>query len=339
MRSYHLQPGRGLSGLAIEEHDVPEPGRGQVVVRILASSLGSRDLLVLADEYPLPIRPGVVPGCEGAGQVVAIGADVTTVRPGDRVAATVFPRWIDGPFRRENAGQLGTSIDGMLTEYAVLDENGVVPIPSHLSFEEAAAFPLAAVTAWNSLTAGTAPRPGSTVLTLGSGGVSLFALQFAKLMGARVIITTSGDEKAERLKALGADDVIDYRRNPDWSARVGELTGGEGADLVVDATGPLDQSLKSVALSGELAFVGYRLSGALGSAPVDPGVIFGAGAVIHRIATGSRTHFLELNRAVESARLRPALDRVFGFDEVPEAVEYCKSGAGFGKLVITREAG
>jgi NADPH:quinone reductase-like Zn-dependent oxidoreductase len=335
MKSYHLVPGQGLSGLTVREHDEPEPGHGQVVVRMRASGLGARDLLVLADNYPLPITPGVVPGCEGAGDVVAVGGGVTRVKPGDRVAATVFPRWLDGPFRPEDAVQLGTMTDGALTEYALLSEDGVVPVPEHLSYEEAAALPLAAVTAWNALTSGGALYPGATVLTLGSGGVSLWVLRFAALAGARVIVTTSSAAKAERLRDLGAAEVIDYRDQPAWSDRVRALTDGAGADLVVDATGPLDQSLRSVAATGEVAFVGYWLSGPDGARPVDPATLFGAGAVLRRVATGSRAHFLALNRAVAAHRLRPVIDRVFPFAEVPDAFRYCASGGGFGKVVIS----
>ncbi|SDI16290.1 zinc-dependent alcohol dehydrogenase family protein [Nonomuraea jiangxiensis] len=335
MKSYRLDPGSGLAGLTLQDRDEPEPGRGQVVVRIRANSIGFRDLMVLGGAYVLPVRPGVVPGCEGAGEVVAVGEDVTRVAPGDRVAATVFPRWLDGPFTRENAAQLGTTIDGVLTEYALLDEDGVVPIPEHLSFEEAAALPLAAVTAWNALTAGGAPRPGSTVLTLGSGAVSLFVLRFAKLGGARVIVTTSGAAKAERLRALGADEVINYRESPAWAEDVRALTGGRGVDRVIDATGPLTQSLKSVAPDGEVVFVGYSLSGAEGAKPVDPATLFMAGAVLRRVATGSRAHFLEMNRAVATHRLRPVIDRVFPFEQVPDAVAYCESGGGFGKVIIS----
>ncbi|MEV1169425.1 NAD(P)-dependent alcohol dehydrogenase [Nonomuraea sp. NPDC049784] len=337
MRSYHLDPGHGLTGLTVQDHDEPEPGRGQVVVKVRANSLGFRDLMVLAGNYPLPIRPGVVPGCEGAGEVVAVGEDVSRVKPGDRVAATVFPRWLDGPFIWDNAAQLGTTVDGMLTEYAVLREDGVVHIPEHLSFEEAAALPLAAVTAWNALTTGGALRAGATVLTLGSGGVSLFVLQFAKLAGARVVVTTSSAAKAERLKALGADEVINYRDDPQWWEKVRALTHGVGADHVIDATGPLEQSLKSVAVSGEVAFVGYTLSGAEGARPIDPATLFGAGAVLRRVATGSRTHFVELNRAVEAHRLRPVLDRVFPFEDAPDAFRYVESGGGFGKVIISRD--
>ncbi|NUW46347.1 zinc-dependent alcohol dehydrogenase family protein [Nonomuraea rhodomycinica] len=335
MRSYHLHPGGGLDGLTTADHDEPTPGRGQVVVRMRANGLGFRDLMVLKDDYPLPITPGIVPGCEGVGEVVSVGEGVTRVGPGDRVAATVFPQWQDGPFLLENAAQLGTMINGMLTEYAVLSEDGVVPLPEHLSYEEAAALPLAAVTAWNALTSGGAPRPGETVLTLGSGGVSLFALMFAKAGGARVIVTTSGPDKAARLRELGADEVIDYRANPSWSEQVRAVTNGRGADRVIDPAGPLEQSLRSVALGGEVAFVGYRLSGAEGAAPVDPAVLFGAGAVLRPVATGSRAHFLQVNRVMTAHRLRPVIDRVFPFEDVHEAYRYCMAGGGFGKVVIS----
>jgi NADPH:quinone reductase-like Zn-dependent oxidoreductase len=334
MRSYRLDPGHGISGLSIRDEAEPEAGRGQVVVRMRAQSVGTRDLLVLADDYPLPITPGVVPGCEGVGDVVAVGADVTRVAVGDRVAATVFPRWLDGPFQRVNAAQLGTMIDGVWTEYALLTEDGVVPIPDHLSYEEAAALPLAAVTAWNALTAGSPLLPGATVLTLGSGAVSLFALQFAKLAGARVIATTSSAAKADRLKSLGADEVIDYRERPGWWKEVRRLTDEVGVDRVVDPSGPLEQSLRSVAPTGEVAFVGYRLSGAAGAAPVDPATLFSAGAVLRRVAVGSRAQFTELNRAITVHRLRPVIDRVFPFAELDRAIEYCAAGGGFGKVVI-----
>jgi NADPH:quinone reductase-like Zn-dependent oxidoreductase len=331
MKSYHLKPGHGLS---VHEHDRPDPGPGQVLVRIRASSVGYRDVQVLAGNYPIPVHDDVIPGCEGTGEVVAVGEGVTRVTVGDRVAATVFPRWIDGPFRRENVVQLGTMIDGVWTEYAVFTEDGLVPIPAHLSYAEAATLPLAAVTAWNALTEGYPPLPGATVLTLGSGAVSLSVLQFAKLAGARVIMTTSSAAKAERLRDLGADEVVNYREQPEWSDQVRDLTDGQGVDRVVDATGPLEQSLKAVAPSGEVAFVGYSLSGVQGSKPIDPGVLFRSGAVVRRVAVGSRAHFEAVNRAITRHQLRPVIDRTFGFDEIPDALAYCKSGEGFGKVVI-----
>jgi NADPH:quinone reductase-like Zn-dependent oxidoreductase len=203
MKSYHVNLGAGLAGLTVKEHDRPVPGPREVLVRVRASSLNYRELMILRGNYPLPIRPDVIPLSDGAGSVVVVGSDVTRVKVGDRVAGAIFPHWIDGPFGWEYAAQLGGSLDGMLTECAVLSEEALVHIPDHLSFEEAAALPCAAVTAWNALLGGQVLQAGDSVLTLGSGGVSLFALQFAKLFGARVIATTSSEEKAQRLKALG----------------------------------------------------------------------------------------------------------------------------------------
>jgi NADPH:quinone reductase-like Zn-dependent oxidoreductase len=338
MKSYHLSaPGAGIDGVVLRERDEPTPDPYQVVVKVAANSIGYRDLQVAAGNYPLPIRPDVVLGCEGAGVVVAVGSRVSRVAVGDRVAGVVFPQWIDGPFDRENAGQLGSMLDGMLTEYAALDENGVIPIPDHLSYAEAATLPLSAVTAWNALTEGRAMRAGETVLTLGSGAVSTFALMFAKLAGARVVVTTSSPEKAERLTKLGADAVVDYRRTPQWWREVRAITGDRGADRVVDATGPLTQSLQAVAVRGEIAFVGYWVSGADGAQPIDPAALFRSGAIVRSVATGSRAHFCALNRAVELHRVHPVIDREFGFDEVPAALRYCQSGQGFGKIVITHE--
>ncbi|MEV6099604.1 NAD(P)-dependent alcohol dehydrogenase [Nocardia sp. NPDC051981] len=337
MRNYRLEPGRGLDGLTLQRREVPSPDRGQVLVRIHANALGYRDLLVLAGNYPLPITPGIVPGCEGVGEVVKVGADVTRFATGDRVAATVFPRWVDGPFRRDAAAQLGTMIDGVLTEYAVLEEQGLVRIPEYLSYQEAAALPLAAVTAWHALTAGAPLRPGQTVLTLGSGSVSLFSAQLAVAAGARVIATTSSDVKADRLRKLGVDEVIDYRRTPDWYTAVREATGGAGADRIIDSAGPLWKSIRAAALGGEIAVIGYWLSGDEGAEPIDPELLFNTGAVLRRIATGSRAHFEALTQAITYHRLRPVIDRVFTFDQVPDALSYIESGGGFGKVVISHD--
>src|SRR5229473_1632488 len=259
MKSYHVNKGAGIAGLMVKEHDIPVPGPHEVLVRVQANSLNFRELSILRGYYPLPIRPDVVPVSDGAGWVVAVGSDVTRARVGDRVADVLFPHWIDGPWAQEYSAQIGGSLDGMLTEYAVLSEEGVVQIPDHLSFEEAAALPCAGVTAWNALTGARPLQAGDTVLTLGSGGVSLFALQFAKLFGARVIATTSSDEKAERLKALGADSVINYRTTPAWHEVVRELTDGQGVDRVIEVggAGTLEQSIKSTAVSGQISLVGW----------------------------------------------------------------------------------
>jgi NADPH:quinone reductase-like Zn-dependent oxidoreductase len=203
MRSYHATSGGGLEGLVLREHDEPVPQPREVLVRVRASSLNFREISVLRGTYPLPIKPDVVMGADGAGEVVALGPGVTRVRVGDRVAAAMFPRWIDGPIAWEYAPQIGGSLDGMMTEYIALSEDALVRLPDHLSFEEGATLPCAAVTAWNALTGARRLQAGDAVLTLGSWSVSLFALQLARLFGARVIATTSNDNKAKRLRALG----------------------------------------------------------------------------------------------------------------------------------------
>ena len=335
MRSYHANLGAGIDGLTVRVHEMPRPGAGEVMLRVRASSLSFRELMILRGWYPLPIKADVVPVSDGAGEVVEIGEDVTRVAVGDRVAASIFPRWIDGRFAAESTAQLGGSLDGMLTEYAILDEDALVHFPDHLSFEEAACFPCAAVTAWNALTGGRGLRSGETVLTLGSGGVSLFALQFAKTFGAQVIATSGSDEKAERLLALGADAVVNYRSTPAWSERVRALTGGRGADHVIDVAGTLEQSAKSIAMEGEIAFVGL-LGRDAGLSPIDPSVLWTSGLTVRAIAVGSRAQFTAMNRAIEANRLKPVIDRVFSFDEAVDAYRYYEDAAPFGKVVIAQ---
>lgn len=341
MKSYHINKGAGLSGLTVREHDVPAPGPGEVLIRVRASSLSFREQMILfLGYYPLPIRPDVVPIAEGTGEVMAIGTQVTRVKVGERVAGVVFPHWMDGPFEWDVADQLGGTLDGMLTEYAILPEEGVVHIPEHLSFEEAAAFPLLGVTAWNALTGGRPLQAGDTVLTLGSGGVSLFALQFAKLFGARVIATTSSKEREERLKALGADAVVNYCTTPDWHVAVRELTQGRGVDQVVEVGGPgtLEQSIKSTRFAGEIALVGSLARGGSPNGFPALNVVRAAiaGVVTMRsIAAGSRAHFLAMNRAIATHHLKPVIDRVFPFDEAQAAYQYYQEAHPFGKVIIS----
>jgi NADPH:quinone reductase-like Zn-dependent oxidoreductase len=204
MRSYRATLGAGIDGLRVETDERPIPGRSDVVVRVRAVSLSYRELMILRGWYPLPVKADLIPVSDGAGEIVAIGEGVERFTIGDRVTAAVFPRWLDGRFNVEDAAQLGGSLDGLLTEYARLDESALVRIPDHLSFSEASTLPVAGVTAWNALTGGRGLQAGETVLTLGTGGVSLFAIHFAKAFGARVIATTSSEEKAGALRALGA---------------------------------------------------------------------------------------------------------------------------------------
>jgi NADPH:quinone reductase-like Zn-dependent oxidoreductase len=333
MRSYHVDSGAGIDGLVVREHEDPVPGPGQVLVAIRAAALSFRDLMVLRGDYVLPVKPDVVPVADGVGEVIAVGPGVTGVGAGERVAGTVFPSWQDGPFGVQHLPQLGGSLDGMLTDLVLIDETALVRVPEHLSFEEAATLPCAAVTAWNALTGdGNGLRAGQTLLTLGSGGVSLFALQLGKALGARVIATTSGPAKAERLAALGADEVIDYRATPDWPGKVRELTQGQGADRVVDVAGLLDGSLKAVRVAGHVACVGFVSDTA---PPIDPLVLFGSGATVRALAVGNRAQFLAMNRLIEQERIRPVIDRVFPFDEAPDAFRYYASGSAFGKVIVS----
>ncbi|MFC0005011.1 zinc-dependent alcohol dehydrogenase family protein [Micromonospora siamensis] len=329
MRSFHVDSGAGIAGLAVREHDRPIPGPGEALVAVRAVSLSFRELMILRGNYVLPVKPDVVPVSDGAGQVVAVGPGVRGVAVGDRVTAAVFPYWRDGRLDPELLPQLGGSLDGMLTEYALLPADALVPIPAHLSYAEGATLPCAAVTAWNALTG---VRAGDTVLTLGSGGVSLFALQLARLRGARVIATTGRADRAERLRALGAEQVVDRAAHPDWPARVRELTGGRGVDRVVDVVGDVAAALRCVAYQGEVACVGF-LAGV--RPKLDTGSLFAAGAAVRPVAVGSRSQFVAMNRAIEANGLRPVVDRVFSFDEAVAAFRYYESGAPFGKVVVT----
>ncbi len=335
MKSYHANSGAGLAGLMLKEDAEPKPGLREVLIKVKANSLNFRELSVLRGTYPLPVKPDVIMGADGAGEIVAVGLGVSRVKIGDRVAAVMFPRWIDGPIDWEYAPQIGGSLDGMLTEFVVLSEEGVVQIPDHLSFEEAATLPCAAVTAWNALMGARKLQAGDTILTLGSGGVSLFALQFAKLLGARVISTTSSNEKAERLKSLGADEVINYRITPNWHLAVRELTRGRGVDQVVEiGGGTLEQSIQSTALDGQINFIG-RLSDA--ASTIDINMLYNAVATLRVVFAGSRAQFIAMNRAIAVNLLKPIIDRVFPFDDVVGAFHYFEAGQNFGKVVISHQ--
>jgi NADPH:quinone reductase-like Zn-dependent oxidoreductase len=333
MRSFRLERnGAGLNGLRLGVEPDPSPGPGEALVTIRANSLSFRELMVLRGDYVLPVRPDVVPLSDGAGEVVAVGEGVTRVKQGDRVAASIFPFWLEGPPRLEALPQLGATLDGLLRELAALPEQALVPIPEHLSFAEASTFPCVGVTAWNPLTGGRGLKPGETVLTLGTGGVSLFALQFAKHIGARVIATTGQQRKERRLRKLGADEVINYKATPDWTDEVRRLTEGRGADIVIDVTGQLDTSLRAVALGGEVAFVGF-LAGD-GVEGVAPTTLFSSCATLRAVTVGSRAQFVAMTEAIDESGLRPVVDRVFPFQDAIAAYRYYQEAQPFGKVVI-----
>ena len=276
-----------------------------------------------------------MPLSDGAGEVAAIGEGVTWVKIGDRIAGCFHPRWFGGPIKPDYlTDRLGANLDGMLAEYAVFNEQAVVLLPNHLTFEEAAALPCAAVTAWVALTGNRRVTAGDTVLIQGSGGVSVFALQFARVLGARVIATTSTAEKAERLKALGASDVINYSETPDWDAKVRELTDDRGVDCVVEIGGPgtIAMSLKALAVGGHVSLIGASLSSS--ATGLDPLLLTGRGITLGSISVGSRADFEAMNRAIALHRLRPVIDKTFSFAEAKAAYRHFEGRGHFGKVVI-----
>lgn len=333
MKAWRFLRAFGPENLECVELPDPRPGPGQAVVRVRACSLNYRDLVVSKGGYGRAVKPPLTPLSDGAGEVVAVGEGVTRVQPGDRVAAIFMQGWIDGsPDDAKAATALGGALDGMLAEQVCLDADGLVRVPGHLSFEEAATLPCAAVTAWHALFDSGGLRPGQSVLTQGTGGVSIFALQFAKMAGARVFATSSNDRKLERLRAMGADAVVNYRTTPDWDRAAREFTGGAGVDHVVEVggAGTLPVSLKAVRRGGHIALIGV-LSG---QGEIDPRFIFLKQVRMQGIYVGSRQMFGEMNQALGMSGMRPVIDRVFGFGEVREAMAYLESGAHFGKVCI-----
>ena len=324
----------GIEKLELATLPEPQPQGRQVLVRVHAVSLNYRDLLMTLGRYNPKLPLPRIPCSDGAGEVIAVGEAVTRFRPGDRVAGIFMQNWIDGPpDAAKQRGALGGDIDGMLAESVLLDQDGLVSVPDFLSFEEAATLPCAAVTAWSAVVHAGGIQPGKTVVIQGTGGVSIFALQFAKLLGARVLGTSSSDEKLERARALGLDASLNYKLNPDWASWVLEQTGGKGADLVVEVggAGTLAQSLKAVGVGGTVAQIGVL------SQSSDP---FNVAPMLHKqirlqgIYVGSRADFEDMNRAILQNRLKPVVDQAFAFDQAPAAIRLMESGGHFGKIVI-----
>ena len=337
MKAWQLTNSTGADALKLNELPEPKPGPGQVLVRMRATSLNYRDQMVATGRYGAGVPLPLIPLSDGAGEIAAVGAGVTEWKPGDRVAGTFFQDWPGGPLRREVfASALGGSINGMLAEYVVLGANGVVAVPPHLTFTEAATLPCAGLTAWHALVTTGRVFAGQTVVVLGTGGVSLFALQFAKMHGARVIVTSSSDEKLARARSLGADDTINYRTFPEWEKEVFRLTGKAGADHVIEVGGTdtFPKSLRAAGLGGTISVIG-GVSGF--TADVALRDILGKCLVIRGIFVGSGDMFLAMNRALTQHKLKPVIDRVFTFAEAPAAYRHQASGAHFGKVVIAIE--
>jgi NADPH:quinone reductase-like Zn-dependent oxidoreductase len=334
MRVVRLTAPGSYEGLTIQEEPRVPLGRRDVTIRVRAASVNFRDTLVVKGLYPGPLKSQGVPLSDGAGEVVAIGPDVQRVKVGDRVAANCFTHWIGGPFLPEfHAGGVGMTVDGMLAEETVIDENGVVVIPDYLSFEEAAALPCAAVSAWSALMFGEPLTPGRTVLVQGTGGVALFALQIARTFGARVLAITSSEAKAGRLKALGADAVVNYNDTPQWSDEILGLTGGLGVDKVVEIGGEttIEQSARCAKIGGEIGLVGF-VTGFGGGLP--PLSIMGRSLHLKGISIGPRISFEALLSAMAPTRARPVIDSTYPFADFSSAYRRLESGAHVGKVVI-----
>ncbi|MDF2119795.1 NAD(P)-dependent alcohol dehydrogenase [Roseiarcaceae bacterium H3SJ34-1] len=333
MRAYNIPAPTGLDALVRVDLPEPKPAYRQILVKVIATSLNFRDLAVVKGAYRAGVAANLVPLSDGAGEVVEIGPGVQKFKVGDRIASCFFQRWPGGiADAAAQPSALGGAIDGMLRDYVVLEEDGAVKIPAHLSYEEAATLPCAAVTAWHALVEHGRLVAGQSVLVQGTGGVSIFALQLARMMGARVIATSSSQAKLARAREMGASDGIDYRANEDWDKAAVELTGGRGVDQVVEVggAGTFARSLGAIRTGGKISMIGVLTSGA----PINPMAIMAKRANVQGISVGSTQMFEALNAAIAVNGLKPVIDKVFGFEDAKAAYSYLESAAHFGKVVI-----
>ena len=334
MKVWEIQNAYGIENLREAEKPEPKPGKGEIVVAIKAASLNYRDLLTVighAGGFPLPL----IPFSDGAGEVSAVGAGVTRVEPGDKVCPLFFQSWLSGPVTAESRNRaLGGPLSGVLQQKMLIEAEGVSKYPPHLSFEEAATLPCAGLTAWRALAVETRVGPGQTVLVQGTGGVSIFALQFAKAMGAKVIATSSSDEKLARAKALGADHTINYKTTADWGRAARELTGGKGVDVVVEVGGEntLNQSFDAARVGGSVVVIGV-LGGY--TSPVMIPIVFGKNLHIHGVTVGSREQFDDMCAHIAKWKLKPVVDKTFDFHHLPDALRLMQAGGHFGKIAVT----
>jgi NADPH:quinone reductase-like Zn-dependent oxidoreductase len=322
----------GIDFLEFADRPEPEPGPGKVLVKIHAISLNFRDLVMIKGLYNPKLRLPRIPCSDGAGEVVAVGEGVTQWKRGDRVAGIFMQNWVDGPPTPDKVkGALGGDIDGMMAELVVLRESGLVAIPEHLSYQEAATLPCAAVTAWNALSAGDL-KPGGTVLIQGTGGVAIFALQFARLRGARVLGMSGSPEKLNRAFAMGLDEGVNYNDVPDWDRWAVEQTGG-GVDLVVEVggQGTLSRSLRAVRMGGTVAQVGVLASG---GEPLPFAVVLHKQVRLRGIYVGSRQDFVDMNKAITLTQMRP-VGEDFPWSQARQVLARMEDGSHFGKLVMS----
>lgn len=334
MKCYELQGPSGIDGLALVERPVPAPGAGEVLVRLNAATLNYRDLLIVKGGYGSRQKFPLIPVSDGAGLVEAVGPGVRAFAPGDRVIGSFFESWLSGePSEAKMRAALGGAVDGVLAEYRVFPAQALVRTPEHLSDSEAAALPCAGLTAWSAVVKLGGVKPGQTVLTQGTGGVSLFALQFAKMSGARVIATSSSDAKIERLKSLGADLTLNYKLTADWGKKARELSG-RGVDLVVEVggVGTLNESIRATRIGGTIAFIGVLA----GPPPAELRIslMVMQQQRLQGVTVGSVEDLQAMVDAITVNRMKPVVDRTFSFDQAKEAFSYMASGAHFGKVAI-----
>lgn len=335
MNVIELQGSFGIEQLKHAEREKPAPGPGQVLLKMKAVSLNYRDLLMIKGHYnpkqPLPL----IPCSDGVVEVVELGERVQRVKVGDRVSPNFAPTWLNGPPNKEKArATLGGPLDGTLTQYMLVDAESLVKHPKHLSNEECATLPCAALTAWSALVTQNKIRAGESVLVQGTGGVSLFALQFAKIMGARVIVTSSSNEKLEKAIELGADEGINYKEQPEWGKIAKKIAGGEGVDHIIEVGGAetLKQSLRAVKIGGNIMMIGV-LSGVQSKVPLTS--ILMNQIRVQGILVGHREGFEAMNRAITHHQLHPVVDRVFSWQDIQEAFRYLESAKHFGKICVS----
>ena len=332
MLAYEIVSDGGIDALALNERHSPEPGEGELLISVQASSINYRDLSTIEDPIPRGIAYPRIPNSDGAGEVIGVGAGVTRFKIGDRVAGCFFQNWSDGQISAASmASAMGGAIDGILAEKAVLSEAGAVHMPAHMSYEEAATLPCAALTAWNCLVEQGNLKAGNTALFLGTGGASIAGLQIAKMTGARAIITSSSDEKLARAKDLGADELINYYQTPNWEAQVLEMTNGVGVDVTIETGGggTLEKTIESTRIGGTISLIGVLTGGT-----INPTTVMRKSIRLQGVYVGNRRMFEDMNSAITLNQIHPVIDQVFDFQDARSAYHAMRAAGHFGKLVV-----
>jgi len=332
MRAYEIVSDGGIDALALNERQPPQPEKGEILVSVRASSINNRDLSTIQDPTPRGIRFPCVPNSDGAGEVISVGAGVTRFKTGDRVAGCFFQNWSDGLISAAAmASAMGGAVDGVLAETVVLSEAGAVHIPAHMTFEEASTLPCAGLTAWNCLVEQGGLKAGNTALFLGTGGASIYGLQIAKMMGARAIITSSCDQKLEKAKCLGADELINYRQTPDWEEQVLEMTNGAGVDVTIETGGggTLEKTMMATRIGGTISLIGVLTGGT-----INPTAVMRKSIRLQGVYVGNRRMFEDMNAAFTLNQIHPVIDQVFEFEDARSAYHAMRAAGHFGKLVV-----